>query len=447
MRRRTLRHNSILSLILVAALALATPAFAEPVTSGDTTGTAPVAGPSAPTTTSPGSPAEDDAAAPPDASDDETDSAVPVEVDEETRKFREELARQQARIEEFKAQLDELDRELAIAVEEYNAAVEELNTTRKTLEQTRADLERAQAAYDEQVALLSERVRQMYLEGDVTALELLLDAESLSDFFHRLAFLSTVSHHDGQLVDALATERESIQQNLLDIQNAEIQAQALEFELKARQIEITLRIQERQQMLAQAQSDLLAMLDEEYERRRLEQQQLFEAIMSGASDVGIEVTPGTPVETALAYHGIPYLWGGETPAGFDCSGLVKYVFAQHGVDLPHYSGSQFLLGTRVAPQDLKPGDVVFFGSPIHHVGIYLGAGYFIHAPRTGDFVKVSPLVERTDYAGARRYDWRLREGPPAGVTVVPQGATGEDGAGDVAGTANMATGEAADTGE
>ena len=151
-------------------------------------------------------------------------------------------------------------------------------------------------------------------------------------------------------------------------------------------------------MLTGAQIDLLTFLDEEAARRRVEQEALMDAILSGASDIGITVVPDGPVETALAYHGIPYLWGGESPAGFDCSGLVKYVFAQHGVTLPHYSGSQFLMGDRVLPQDLMPGDVVFFGTPVHHVGIYVGAGYFIHAPRTGEFVKVSPLIDRSDYA-------------------------------------------------
>ena len=85
------------------------------------------------------------------------------------------------------------------------------------------------------------------------------------------------------------------------------------------------------------------------------------------------------------------------------------------MELPHYSGSQFLLGEKIAPAELLPGDVVFFGSPIHHVGMYVGGGYFIHAPRTGDFVKLSKLAERSDYAGARRYDWQPRVGPPVGL--------------------------------
>lgn len=142
-------------------------------------------------------------------------------------------------------------------------------------------------------------------------------------------------------------------------------------------------------------------------------------ILSGANKAGIEVVPGSPVETALAYHGIPYLWGGATPSGFDCSGLVMYVFAQHGVSLPHYSRAQFALGEKIAPSALQPGDVVFFGSPVYHVGIYVGAGYFLHAPRTGDFVKLSKLADRTDYAGARRYDWSYRTGAIQGVSSDP----------------------------
>ena len=130
-------------------------------------------------------------------------------------------------------------------------------------------------------------------------------------------------------------------------------------------------------------------------------------MLSGASKAGIVVEPGSPVETALAYHGVPYLWAGATPSGFDCSGLILYVYKQHGVTLPHYSGSQFLLGEKVAYADLQPGDVVFFGSPIHHVGMYIGGGYFLHAPRTGDFVKITKLADAQ----------RLRRRPPLPVGV------------------------------
>jgi cell wall-associated NlpC family hydrolase len=91
---------------------------------------------------------------------------------------------------------------------------------------------------------------------------------------------------------------------------------------------------------------------------------------------------------------------------------MLYVFRQHGVNLPRYSGHQFQAGVKVTSGSLAPGDAVFFGSPIHHVGMYMGGGYYIHAPRTGDFVKISKLADRSDFAGGRRYAWNYRVGAP-----------------------------------
>ncbi|TLM89920.1 MAG: hypothetical protein FDZ75_06385, partial [Actinobacteria bacterium] len=244
-------------------------------------------------------------------------------------------------------------------------------------------------------------------------------SKSVGDFVARVKFLNTIGIRDADIAASLQAQKDQLEQQVGSLQNAKDTAESLEFELKARQIEIMLRIQERQQMLAAAQTDLLQLLDTEAARRQTEEAALLREILSGASAKGITVEPGSPVETALAYHGVPYLWGGETPAGFDCSGLILYVFRQHGVELPHYSGSQFLLGEKIAPAALQPGDVVFFGSPIHHVGMYIGGGYFIHAPRTGDFVKISKLAARRDFAGARRYPWQLRQGPPSNAVVDP----------------------------
>ena len=125
------------------------------------------------------------------------------------------------------------------------------------------------------------------------------------------------------------------------------------------------------------------------------------------------------VSTAMQYLGVPYQWGGARPAtGFDCSGLVKYVFAQFGIPLVHYAAAQWHTpyGVWVAPNRLQPGDLVFFtGSDgtrkaPGHVGIYVNDGYFIDAPHTGTFVRIDSLTEpkfATQYVGARRIDSQL----------------------------------------
>ncbi len=113
------------------------------------------------------------------------------------------------------------------------------------------------------------------------------------------------------------------------------------------------------------------------------------------------------VNKAMQYLGVPYVWGGTSPSGFDCSGLVQYVMNSLGIDIARVAEDQRNCGTYVTRDNLEPGDLVFFsnGSNIHHVGIYIGDGNMIHAPQTGDVVKISSIntdYRISQYAGAVR---------------------------------------------
>jgi len=125
------------------------------------------------------------------------------------------------------------------------------------------------------------------------------------------------------------------------------------------------------------------------------------------------------VRAALQMRGVPYSWGGggaggpskgieqgANTVGFDCSGLVEYAFAKYGVDVPRVSYEQFRAGTPVPVNSMKAGDLVFFHPGSNgpgHVGIFIGNGKFLHAPQTGDVVKISNLADRSDLVGVRRF--------------------------------------------
>jgi cell wall-associated NlpC family hydrolase len=126
------------------------------------------------------------------------------------------------------------------------------------------------------------------------------------------------------------------------------------------------------------------------------------------------IAPGGASAKALGRLGTPYSWGGGGPngptygvaqganiKGFDCSGLTMYAYAQVGINLPYYTGSQFNSGIHVSREQLRPGDLVFFHSDLHHMGMYIGNGKMVHAPQTGDVVKVSTLSGRPWAGGVR----------------------------------------------
>ncbi len=107
------------------------------------------------------------------------------------------------------------------------------------------------------------------------------------------------------------------------------------------------------------------------------------------------------VRWALTQQLKPYVWGAEGPNSYDCSGLVMAAYQRVGISLPHYTGDQWTAGTHVSKEDLRPGDLVFFYNDLHHVGLYIGGGYMVHAPQTGDVVRVATIATRP-FAGAVR---------------------------------------------
>ena len=168
-------------------------------------------------------------------------------------------------------------------------------------------------------------------------------------------------------------------------------------------------------IIAYIRSDYLDLTEIPYENRDSANSPLF---FRGGKSTGTPVSPSALkgntanlaqriIATGKKYIGVPYVWGGSTPSGFDCSGFTQYVFRQHGIQLPRTSAQQYSVGTWVAKSNLRPGDLVFFntsGSGVSHLGIYLGNGDFLHASSSKG-VMISQLSNSywaPRYVGAKR---------------------------------------------
>ena len=159
-------------------------------------------------------------------------------------------------------------------------------------------------------------------------------------------------------------------------------------------------------------SDYLDLTEIPYENEDSSKEPVF---FRGGKSTGTPVSPGALnsasaqaiIATAKQYIGVPYVWGGSSPSGFDCSGFVQYVFGKHGITLPRTSKDQYSVGTWVSKSNLQPGDLVFYntsGSGVSHLGIYIGSGQFIHAS-TSKGVMISEMSNSywsARYYGARR---------------------------------------------
>jgi len=381
----------VAALTLFAALLFSTPALADPTASANATLVA-------------------------DA------STAPTAVDTNTQAFRDNVATKQAAVDALRSELASMDAQAEISDQQYDAALDQLNQLTSRVAAAKADLAQAQQEYQVQSEILGKRASAMYKEGPLSSVEVLLDSKDFGDFIERVKYLNTLGLSDANAANSLKAQKDQMDAQLVTLENSQAQAASVEFEMKARKIEIELEIADREAKMQSAQSGLLALLNGQAAASQSQSTALLNDVLNGTSATkdGIVVEAGSPVETALAYAGVPYLWGGATPSGFDCSGLVMYVFAQQGVILPHYSGSQFQMGTPIALSAIQPNDVVFFGNPVHHVGLYCGGGYFIEAPHTGDVVKIAKLSDwNGQIAGVRRYPWVLRVGAPKGaVTTV-----------------------------
>jgi cell wall-associated NlpC family hydrolase len=330
------------------------------------------------------------------------------------------VSSKQAEARQVLAEIQQIDSQMGRAVEAYDAATAHLAAIKHDLRFNRKALTVARSNLVHSRAALARRLASLYMAGDDrSGVSVILGAQSLDDLINGMETQQSVTDQDAHIVAEVKRAKKQIahhQRELVRARKIQERSVAIRAAQRAR---IEHQLSERQALLSSIKSEIVRLQRAEAARQLALAAQARARLETDPPPApsGIGITISTPEATvappsqyggvvgiAMRYLGTPYSWGGASPGGFDCSGFVMYVYSQVGVSLPHYTGAQWNMGVPVSRDQLEPGDLVFFDG-LSHVGIYIGGDQFIHAPHTGDVVKISSLSESWyagTYAGARR---------------------------------------------
>jgi cell wall-associated NlpC family hydrolase/exonuclease VII small subunit len=358
-----------------------------------------------------------------------------------------------AEAEQVLAQIHALDMELEHAIEAWNGANLRLEQLEGQLALNQERLEIAKESLSRARTTVDQRLVELYQGGEIDVVEVMLGATSFDDLLDGLDTASRVAEDDARILDEVRRSKAEVERQRQAIERSLARQREIVAERAARRDEIEQGLAERRALYDSVREEIAVLEEQErqrqarlaaqarrqaaaIERRQAEAEERQTARESGggqAEQADQEPAPaaapapspkqkpkpkpspapspppagpGHPevVSIALRYLGVPYRWGGASPSGFDCSGFTMFVYGKIGISLPHLVSWQYGYGRQVSRSQLAAGDLVFFNG-LGHVGIYIGGGRFVHAPHTGDVVKISSIWDswyRSSWVGARR---------------------------------------------
>ena len=338
--------------------------------------------------------------------------------------------------------LGQLEAEFQRAVDAFNTASEELAALESEVAVHARDVERFRELSETARDDVRQSARTLYISGPSVGLPALLAGVDAAEVTRRLTFFEAARTSRLAAAESYASDQRRYAASLAHLERSRDAAQAKREEVARLRTEIEAKVASQEEEISALQDEIAAQAEQQAaneqrlaevraeqarreaaaraQRERAAQSQTTDDRQSAEGQRRSGDSQGAPsakepapsgpaasgkaavaVQTALAQVGKPYQWGGSGPSSFDCSGLTSYAWRAAGVSLPHNSQMQYNATARVSRDDLRPGDLLFFYSPISHVGIYIGNGQMVDAPYSGKDVRVRSIF-RGDFVGAGR---------------------------------------------
>ena len=339
------------------------------------------------------------------------------------------LATARAEADQAQADLQVLNDKVAVAAEAYNAAQQQLDETNAKIDENQQVLAATKSNLSVSRRELSTMLVDAYRQGNPDLIAFLLNANSIDSLIDQTRFIQRVTGHAEGVVRDVRRYTSDVKQREQALEEERGARQSALQDRAAQEASVRETLAARTRLLNSLSTEIQGIIAQrEAAQRAADAARAAEAggiladasAGAGSADLSIggsvgggadytasipappsSSTGGSAASVALGQLGTPYVWGGGAPGGFDCSGLIAWAYAQVGISLPHYAAAQYAMGTPVPMDALEPGDLIsFHGSG--HIGMYIGSGQYVHAPQTGDFVKVSTLADRSDADGAVR---------------------------------------------
>jgi peptidoglycan DL-endopeptidase CwlO len=321
-----------------------------------------------------------------------------------------ELKKAQDKRFEIEQKIENLDNEVEEVMDQIQENKKQIKNIQEETLVTEKELKQAEEDIKTEQDLFNDRMRAIYINGIDGYLSIILESKGFNDFLSRIEALRSIIELDKKITANISLKQQELNDKKVKLSEQNSKLIALNEENNKKMDKLKLSKDQQSELIKEAenQETLLASAVNASQAQLNETLKQIEAIRQATpkytpSRGAVSVSSNAVIAYASNFLGTPYKWGGTTPAGFDCSGFTQYVYKHFGVNLGRTTKDQIYNGTGVSRDALQPGDLVFYGKGgvPSHMGIYIGNGMYIHAPRTGDVIKISSY-DRADYITARR---------------------------------------------